>query len=179
MENMEWREYAKRRLSNDERLAIMEMDMLSRSFAAAMAVLEPRLTAGGVKGVKRDMGMLKHICERMLKEALNCQPGVPEEIAAHIVRQSRDFRFALERIAPVRKQEEVVMPLKDEWQFIQIVLESRCAMCLKTPGEVRACQLRALLRKYADEPQPGSMCDCGFMGHVLGDSSKLSKQERL
>lgn len=175
----DWKEYAKRRLRNDERLAVMEMDMLSRSFAAAMAVLEPRLTAGGVKGVKRDIGMLKYICERMLKETLNCQPGVPEEVAAHLVRQSRDFRFALERIAPVRKQEEVVMPLEDEWQFIQIVLESRCAMCLKTAGEVRSCQLRKLLRKYADEPQPGSMTECGFMNHVLGDSSKLNKQERL
>ena len=38
VESMEdWKEYAKRRLRNDERLAVMEMDMLSRSFAAAMA----------------------------------------------------------------------------------------------------------------------------------------------
>ena len=175
----DWNEYAKKRLRNDERLAVIGMDMLSRSFAAAMAVLEPRLTAAGVKGIKRDMGMLRHICERMLNETLNSAPGVPEEVAAHLVRQSRDFRFALERIAPVRKQEEVVMPLEDEWQFIQIVLESRCAMCLKTPGEVRSCQLRKLLRKYADEPKPGAMTECGFMNHILGDSAKLNKQERL
>ena len=176
---MEYEEYAKVRLRNEERMAVTEMDMLGRSFEAAVNALAPRLEAKGVKGIKRDIGMLRHICKRIVRETLETAPGVPAETADHLIRQSRDFRFALERISPVRKQEEVVMTLEDEWQFIQITLESRCAMCLKTPGEVRSCQLRKLLRKYADEPKPGAMTECGFMNHILGDHAKLNKQERL
>lgn len=174
---MDYGEYKKRRLRNEERLAVMQLDMLGRSFQDAVHVLEERLK--NVKGVKRDVGMMKHICKRLVHEALNTDPGVPEEIAAQIVRQSRDFRFGLERIAPVRKMEECVMTLEDEWKLIHIALDSRCSICLKMGEECKRCGVRALLRKFVDEPEPDIMTGCGYQGCGLSDSKKLNKQERL
>lgn len=174
---MDYPEYKKRRLNNAERLAVMQLNMLSRSFADAISVLEGRLA--NVKGVKRDAGMLKYICNRLVRETLETAPGVPADIAAQIIRQSRDFRFGLERISPVRKMEECVMTLEDEWKLIQIALDSRCKLCLKSGEECRRCKIRALLRKFVDEPEPGSLTECGYMGCDLSDSKKLNKQERL
>lgn len=171
---MDYGEYKARRLRNEERMAVMTLDMLSRSFAYQIEQLEGRLKH--VKYLKRDKALVGKICMKLVTAALE---GSPPDIAAHIIRQSRDFRFGLERISPVRKKEEVVMPLDDEWQFIHICLDSRCAICLKTPGEAQACKVRQLLRRYADEPDPMSAGECGFMGHDLGDSQKLNKQERL
>ena len=53
---MDYHEYKKRRLRNEERLAVMQLDMLGRSFQDAVHVLEERLK--NVKGVKRDAGMV-------------------------------------------------------------------------------------------------------------------------
>lgn len=173
---MEYKEYARRRLMNHERLAVMTLDMLSRSFAEQVEKLLPRLCANGVKGIKRDLGMMAHICTRFVKGAME---GCPPDIAAQIIRQSRDFQMALERKSPVRKNEECVMPLEDEWQFVHIALESRCAICLKTGEECTRCGVRRLLRRYVDEPEPQILRECGFMGCDLSDSEKLNKQERL
>lgn len=171
---MDYREYAKKRLRNEERVAIMTMDMLARSFEHNVDQLSRRLE--GVKNVKRDLGMIRYICDRLMRAAIGDSPA---EIAEHLIRQSRDFQLGLERISPVRRMEEVVMPLEDEWQFVHICLESRCGLCLKTGEECRKCGVRKLLRKYVDEPEPGSLTECGFMGCDLGDSKKLNKQERL
>ena len=169
--------YKKRRLRNEERLAVMQIDMLGRSFEDAVRALSDRLAR--VKGVQRDLGMVRWVCRRLVHEALNTDPGVPEEIAAQIVRQSRAFRFGLERISPIRKMEECVMTLEDEWNMIQIVLDSRCGLCLKTGEECSRCGVRKLLRKFVDEPEPGVLTECGYMGCNLSDSKKLNKQERL
>lgn len=174
---MDYKEYKKRRLRNEERLAVMQIDMLGRSFDDAIRVLGGRLEH--VKGVKRDLGMIRHICKRLVYEALNTDPGVPGEIAAQIIRQSRDFRFALERISPVKKMEECVMTLEDEWKLIHITLDSRCKLCLKSGEDCKRCEIRKLLRKFVDEPEPGSLTECGYQGCDLSDSQKLNKQERI
>lgn len=174
---MDYPEYKKRRLRNEERLAVMQLDMLGRSFETAVSALGGRFEQ--VKNVKRDVGMMKYICNRLVRAALETDPGVPGEIAAQIMRQSRDFRFALERISPVRKMEECVMTLEDEWKLIHITLDSRCKICLKTGEECRKCEVRKLLRKFVDEPEPGSLTECGYMGCDLSDSKKLNRQERI
>lgn len=174
---MDYLEYKKRRLRNEERLAVMQLDMLGRSFEDAVRALGGRLA--NVKNVKRDLGMMRYICNRLVRATLETDPGVPGEIAAHILRQSRDFRFSLERISPVRKMEECVMTLEDEWKLIHITLDSRCGICLKTGEECRRCKVRALLRKFVDEPEPGSLTECGYQGCDLSDSKKLNRQERL
>ena len=174
---MDYGEYKKRRLRNEERLAVMQLDMLGRSFEDAGRVLEGRLSK--VKGVKRDLGMIRYICKRLVRETLETDPGVPSEITAQILRQSRDFRFGLERISPVRKMEECVMTLEDEWKLIHITLDSRCSLCLKSGEECRRCEIRSPLRKFVDEPEPGSLTECGYQGCDLSDSKKLNKQKRI
>lgn len=174
---MDYPEYKKRRLNNAERLAVMQIDMLQHSFNNAVNALSGRLA--GVKGVKRDIGMLNYICRRLVKEALTAAPGVPCELAAHILKQSRDYQLRPERISPVKKMEECTMTLEDEWNFIHIALDSHCAICLKTGEECRKCKLRSILRKYTDEPEPGSMTECGYMGRDLADNKKINKQERI
>lgn len=173
---MDWAEYAKRRLTNEERAAVMHLDMLSKSFEYCVDKLARRL--GGYRYTKRDLGMMRSTCRRVVEAALGENP---EDLAKQILRQSRDFRLGLERISPVRKAEEVVMPLEDEWQLIHICLESRCGMCLMTEGECRTCRVRALLRRYCDEPEPGSLRGCGYQGCDLsdGDRKRMNRQERL
>lgn len=171
---MDYPEYKKRRLRNEERLAVMQLDMLTRSFGEAVCALENRLK--GYKYTKRDPNCVLSICKKLVREALG---ESPQDIAAQIMRQSRDFRFALERISPVRKMEECVMTLEDEWKLIHITLDSRCKICLKTGEECRKCEVRKLLRKFVDEPEPGSLTECGYMGCDLSDSKKLNRQERI
>ena len=171
---MDYPEYKKRRLRNEERLAVMKLDMLTRSFGEAVCALESRL--GGYKYAKRDVSCVVGICKKLVREALG---ECPADIAAQIIRQSRDYCIGLERRSVTRRMDEVVMPMNDEWQFIHICLDSRCSICLKTPTECRECKVRALLRRYVDEPEPEISGACGFMGCDLSDSKKLNKQERL
>ena len=170
----DYKDYAARRLRPEERRGIMHMDMLSRSFRLAACDLGKRLE--GYKYLSRDIGMMQSVCRRLIEHAME---NVEPEMRAQVLRQSRDYTLGLERIAAARKEEEVVMPMSDEWQFVSIVLDSRCSMCLKSGAESRQCRVRALLRKYADEPDPGAM-GCGYAGCQLSnDASKINRQEKI
>ena len=173
---MDWAEYNRRRMSNEERAAIMHLDMLERSFGYCVEKLNRRLS--GYKWARRDLGMMRSACRRVTEAAME---GCEDSMAAQILRQSRDFRLGLERTGPLRRSEEVVMPLEDEWQLIHICLESRCGLCLMEEGEVKQCKIRALLRRYCDEPEPGTLRGCGYQGCDLSDGSRqrMTKQERL
>lgn len=171
---MDYQEYARRRLRQNERLAIMQLDMISRSMESATDDLA-RLLAD-YNPLKRNVGMHRYICKDIIKHAIK---DAPPDTASIILRQSRDYRMSLERVAPTRKEEECVMPLSDEWQFVQIVLDSRCGMCLKDGAECNGCGVRKLLRRYVDEPDPGYASSCGYKGCELNDSAKINRQERL
>ena len=170
-----WDEYSRRRLSNEERVAIMTIDLLTRSWEHSLSKLRGRL--GEYKNLKRDLGFIKYSARKIIEAALE---GTEDDIAAHLVRQSRDWRLGLERVGPTRRQEEVTMPLEDEWQMIHIVLESRCGLCMMTDGEARMCKIRKLLRKYCDEPEPQLLHGCGYQGTDLNDNVKaINRPERL
>lgn len=173
---MDWEAYKRRRMNNEERAAVMHLDMLSRSFEYCLGKLAGRLA--GYRYLKRDAAMVKSVCGRLRDAALGENPG---ELEQQIVRQSRDYRLGLERVSPIRRAEEVVMPLEDEWQLIHICLESRCGLCMMTAGESATCKIRALLRRYCDEPEPGMLRGCGYQGCDLSDGSRtrMNKQERL
>ncbi len=169
------REEKRRRLRPEERAAIMHLDMLKKSYEYCAGQLQGRL--GGYRYLKRDLGFMKHACNALIDEALK---GEEPETADHIRRQSRDWRLGIERVSPVRRKDEVVMPIEDEWQMIHIVLESRCGLCLKGDGESAQCPIRKLLRKYCDEPESGTLRGCGYQGCDLNDNVKsMNRPERL
>lgn len=162
--------YFKNRLRPEERLGVMHIDMLSRSLDVAMEDLRPRME--GYENLDEEMETVRAIYRRILQYALKDQPEDTEDI---IKRQSRDFTISLERRSPIRKEQEVVMPISDEWQFVNVVLESRCGICLKSSAEATACPVRRLLRKYSDEPEPG-YGTCGFTGCTVGQNDSTNEQ---
>lgn len=171
----EYREYARRTLRNEERQAVMHLDMLAGSFFNAVEKLRGRLK--GDRNLNRDVGMMGWICKRLVREAIR---DVEPDVARQILRQSRDYELGLTRKQVVQRHEEVIMPLEDEWQFVHIALESRCKTCLNDANGCRDCALRKLLRRYADEPEPGALTPCGYMGLDVADNVKrMTKQERL
>ncbi len=172
---MDWEEYSRRRLRADERAAIMHLDMLARSFEYVAEKLSGRLQ--GYRTLKRDLGFIRWACKRITEKALE---GAGEEMAEHLLRQSRDWRLGLERVSVQGRKDEVVMPMEHEWQLIHICLESRCSLCMLTDGECKTCPIRKMLRIYCDEPEPGSLHGCGFQGSDLNDNVKnMNKPERL
>lgn len=168
--------YDPNRLRSEERIAIMALDMLGRSFDYQVKKITPRLERGGYKCVKRDVGLMKAAFNRIRNEAMK---GMDEKMQAHINRQSRDYEIRAVQVSVTKDPESVVMPLKDEWQFVQIVVESRCKLCLNTGKECKECGVKALLRRYVEEPDHGMLTECGFQGCELSDSKKLNRQERL
>ena len=171
---MDWKEYSKRRLREEERIGVMRLDAITRSFEAALEPLQGKLA--GEKYLKRDVACAKKLIGKIRDAALK---EVPQDARDVLLRQSRDYIVTVAKVQIERHMDEVVMPMKDEWQFVHIVLDSRCKICMATPGEARACEIRALLRRYTDEPEPLSAGECGFMGCDMGDSAKLNKQKRL
>lgn len=162
--------YFEKRLRPEQRLGIMHIDMLSRSLQAAVDDLGNKLD--GYENLEGDIKTVEDIYRRMVAYALKDQP---KDTASIILRQSRDFTISLERRSPIRKEQEVVMPISDEWQFVNIALESRCRMCLMSAPEAQHCPVRALLRKYADEPEPG-FAACGYIGCVVGQNDSANEQ---
>ena len=171
---MDWKEYSRRRLREEERIGVMRLDAITRSFEAAVEPLHGKLA--GERYVKRDVACAKKLIGKIRDAALK---DVPEDQRAVLMRQSRDYIITVAKIQVQRQMDEVIMPMDNEWQFVHIVLDSRCKICMATAGEARACGVRALLRRYTDEPEPLSAGECGFMGCDMGDSSKLNKQKRL
>lgn len=169
---MTYEEYRLSRMSNLERQGIMMLDMLSRSFAASYAPLAARIEKA-YKWGKRDLGMIAGAIGRLKAAALS---GVQEDIQQTIDRQSRDFVLGLERRSPVRKGQEIVMPIEDEWQLIQIAMTERCSVCVKDSAECRRCELRKLLRRYTNEPEP-EFDTCGFMGFELSPDVRGSNRQ--
>lgn len=171
---MDYKDYAARRLRPEERMGIMQLDMLSRSFRLATCDLSKRLE--GYRYLNRDLGAVQSACRRLIEYAAQ---NVDQGALDQVLRQSRDYALGLERIAVARKEEEVVMPMSDEWQFVSVVLDSRCGMCLKSGTESRQCRVRALLRRYVDEPDPGTL-GCGYAGcQLANDGEKINRQEKI
>ena len=166
-------DYFRTRLRPQERLGVMHLDMLGRSFNVALKDLGSKLD--GYEDLDKDVETMRSILRRLVEYVLKDQP---KDTANIILRQSRDFIINLERRSPVRKEQEVVMPVGDEWQFVQVVLDSRCAVCMKTAGEAMTCPVRALLRKYADEPDPG-FGHCGYVGCTVGNNASANAQEAI
>lgn len=162
--------YFKNRLRPEERLGVMHIDMLSRSLDVAIKDLGHRLD--GYEHLDAELAAMQTIYRRIIQYALKDQPPEMEDI---IMRQSRDFTISLERRSPIRKEQEVVMPISDEWQFVNCVLDSRCRLCLMSAAEAARCPVRALLRKYADEPEPGYAA-CGFIGCAVGQNKSANEQ---
>lgn len=165
--------YFKTRLRPEERQGVMHMDLLTRSFNAAVKDMGAKLE--GYLNLEAEIEAVRTICKNMVEYALKDQPP---DMADIILRQSRDFVISLERRSPVRKEQEVVMPISDEWQFVNCVLESRCRICVKTAAEAAACPVRRLLRKYSDEPESG-WGNCGFTGCAVGQNDSTNEQEPI
>ena len=170
---MSWEDYKRSRMSGMQRQGIMMLDMLTRSFDASVEVLEERL--GGYKYARRDIGAVRSAIKRLREAA---REGVEEDVRRTILRQSRDFRLGLERMSPIDRKQEMIVSMEDLWQMVNLAVEERCSMCMKTDAEARACPVRKLLRRYTNEPEPG-MSSCGYMGSAMsGEVKHLNTQER-
>lgn len=171
-EKVSWEDYKRSRMSGMQRQGIMMLDMLTRSFDASVEVLEERL--GGYKYARRDMGAVRAAIKRLREAALE---GVEEDVRRTILRQSRDFRLGLERMSPIDRKQEMIVSMEDLWQMVNLAVEERCSMCMKTDAEARACPVRKLLRRYTNEPEPG-LSSCGYMGSAMsGEVKHLNAQE--
>ena len=169
---MSWEDYKRSRMSGMQRQGIMMLDMLTRSFDASVEVLEERLR--GYKYARRDMGAVRAAIKRLKEAALE---GVEEDVRRTILRQSRDFRLGLERMSPIDRKQEMIVSMEDLWQMVNLAVEERCSMCMKTDAEARACPVRKLLRRYTNEPEPG-LSSCGYMGSAMsGEVKHLNAQE--
>ena len=169
---MSWEDYKKSRMSGMQRQGIMMLDMLTRSFDASIDVLTDRL--GAYKYARRDVGAVKAAIKRLREAALE---GVEKDVRQTILRQSRDFRLGLERMSPIDRKQEMIVSMEDLWQMVNLAVEERCSMCMKTDAEARACPVRKLLRRYTNEPEPG-LSSCGYMGSAMsGEVKHLNAQE--
>lgn len=169
----DYEEYKKHKLTSQERVSIMHLDMLQRSISDATEGIKDRLAKTGYKYLNRDIGLINSAMKRMCDAAL---ASTSKENVMMILRQSRDVRLGLEKARVVRQKDEIVMPIDDEWQFVRLVVEGNCEICVKTPAECRACKIRKLLRRYTFEPEPGILSGCGFKSSVMGTSKKVTDE---
>ena len=168
--------YDPNRLRSEERISVMAFGMLGDAFDYYLSNLDKRYERAGYKYVKRDLGLMRAAFKRLWNEALK---GVDDATRRHLILQTRDFEIRAVRTSAPKDKETVTMSLEDEWQFVQITVDSRCKICLATGAECRDCGVRKLLRRYITEPECGALTECGYQGCDVNDHKKLNKQERL
>ena len=124
---MDYNTYRKNRLRSEERFGVMRMDMLAQSLDTALRDLQKRLVGFENLDERVDaaFSLFKDLTAYVLKDQ-------PKDTAAHILRQSRDFVITFERRSPVKKGEEIVVPIEDIFVILSIALDSQCAMCFKS-----------------------------------------------
>lgn len=168
--------YDPNRMRGEERISIMGIGMLGDAFESYLEGLQKRYERAGYRYVKRDLGLMRSAFKRLWNEALK---GVDDKTRRHLILQTRDFEIRAVRRSVTQDKETVTMTLEDEWQFVQIAVESRCKLCLATGAECRDCGVRKLLRRYISEPETGMLTECGYQGCEVSDHKKLNRQERL
>ena len=168
--------YDPNRIRAEERISIMALGMLGDAFEYYLSGLTKRYERAEYKYVKRDLGLMRAAFKRLWNEALK---GVDDASRRHLILQTRDYEIRAVRNSVTKDKETVTMSLEDEWQFVQIAVESRCSICMATGVECRDCGVRKLLRRYIGEPECGVLSECGYQGCVVNDHAKLNKQERL
>ncbi len=168
--------YDPNRLRSEERISIMAFGMLGDAFEYYLDSLQKRYERAEYRYVKRDLGLMRAAFKRLWNEALK---GVDDNTRRHLILQTRDYEIRAVRSTVTRDKETVTMSLEDEWQFVQIVVDSRCKICLTTGVECRDCGVRQLLRRYIAEPECGTLTECGYQGCDVSDHKKLNRQERL
>lgn len=88
----------KKRLNTEERQGVMTLDLLTRSFDAAMGFLDKRFA--DYKYMKRDLGLIKSALHSLLNHLAKTVDADSIEVCR---RQSRDYRIGLERWTPVKR----------------------------------------------------------------------------
>lgn len=168
-------EQKKKRPNADERQGIMTIDMMTRSFDVAFGYLKKRME--GYRYTKRDLGQIRGALKRLLNYAYE---SMGEDFKDILNRQSRDYVLTVERRGSIRREQEIVMPLEDEWLLINLALEERCHMCILSGRECRECKLRRLLNKYVSEPEESEFEGCGFQNvELCTDTTRMNKQEKV
>lgn len=156
-------EPVKKRLNTEERQGVMTLDMLTRSFDAAMGFLDKRFA--DYKYLKRDLGLIKGALHRMLAHLARTVDIDSIEVCR---RQSRDFRIGIERWTPIKRPNEIIMLAEEEHMLFRLALEERCKMCLKSGREYKECELRRLCLKYLQAPEDEGVYEgCEFAGYEL------------
>ena len=169
-------EPVKKRLNNDERQGVMTLDMLTRSFDAAMGFLDRRFA--DYKYLKRDLGLLKSALHSLLNHLAKTVDADSIEVCR---RQSRDYRIGIERWTPVKRPSEIGMSAEEEHMLFRLALEERCKTCLKSGREYKECELRRLCLKYLEVPEDEGIYEgCEFAGYEINPApERYNKPKEL
>ena len=154
----EYREYKKKRMPGQERLAAMEIGMLPRLIRSlAERIHEDR--AKQIPYFQRDMAMVAKRLEGLYKGLLET---TVEGTAEQIERQARHYDWQCMTSGQNRDDGSIYISMRDLQQFATVAVSNECAHCMKTGNETAMCPLRKLLRKHMDEPEPAYKGECGY-----------------
>lgn len=119
---------------------------------------EARLAAYGYRYVRRDIGLLIHLVDKLQQEMCNT---VPDRRIAYYQTMAREAQIVVEFPGAVPKNRHVLVGVNDLAAICETALLSECVMCVRDGREIKNCRLRAAMMTVAP-PAEVSRTGCEY-----------------
>ena len=121
---------------------------------------EERLTEYGYKNVRRDIGLLIHLTNKLQEEMLST---MPDRRIGYYQRMAREAQIIVDFPGPVKTGRELLVDVRDLAHITEAAMRSECIMCMRDGREIRRCPLRNALLSVAP-PTEISRIGCEYRG---------------
>lgn len=119
---------------------------------------EKRLREYGYRDVRRDIGLLVHLVNKLQEEMLDT---MPERRIGYYQRMAREAQIVIDFPGPVPRARSLLVDVRDLAAITQAAMENECAMCVRDGREVKNCRLRDALITVAP-PTEWSKTGCEY-----------------
>lgn len=107
---------------------------------------EKRLKEYGYRDVRRDIGLLIHLVNKLQTEMLST---MPDRRIGYYQRMARDAQIIVDFPGPVRTKRSVLVDVEDLAVMCEAAMKSECIMCMRDGREIRRCALHEVLLSLA------------------------------
>lgn len=119
---------------------------------------EKRLKEYGYKNVRRDIGLLVYLVDKLQREMLET---MPERRLNYYARMAKEAQIVIDFPGAVPRGRHLLVEVRDLAAITEAAMRSECVLCMRDGREVKNCRLREALITVAP-PSEWSRTGCEY-----------------
>lgn len=145
----------------NERLAFMGLDYCKTSLKGYIETLERRITIAD----RIAMRLARTAVTYLERAIVAVSQTVEHDELEYLVKNCRGYEIVIRERRVTKDPSWMYVKISDLEVVLKHAVHDDCATCLKTPGEMRSCELRRAMQFMTNEPL--NDFGCGYVAGVV------------